>query len=146
MEVDSDALDAKLQAFEAAIDKSDPAQVQLLEEMREHTRRLHQARGDWNKPSTFRNWNDPAPRPQATAPLAIESYRWAHIVLRYRHPKQQCLVNILPTTAYREYKNHIAKESHPVGLLAQGVAPKLLEGPAPPPPGPPSDVGGSPPS
>ena len=68
-------LDDELKRFEARVDRSDPAQVQALEQMREHTRRLHQVRGDWNKPSTFRNWNEAGPRPTATAPLAIESYR-----------------------------------------------------------------------
>lgn len=73
--LESQALDEQLKRFEASTDKNDPEQLQLLEEMREHTRRLHQARGDWNKPSTFRNWNDPTPRETTTAPLAIESYR-----------------------------------------------------------------------
>jgi hypothetical protein len=73
--LESQALDEQLKLFEAAIDKNDPEQMKLLEEMREHTRRLHQARGDWNTPSTFRNWNDPTPRDSTTAPLAIESYR-----------------------------------------------------------------------
>lgn len=76
MESTSEDLIAKLRAFEAVVDKNDPAQVQLLEEMREHTRRLRQARGDWNKPSTFRNWNESTARTDtARAPLAIESYR-----------------------------------------------------------------------
>jgi hypothetical protein len=73
--LESEALDEQLKRFEASIDKNDPEQLKLLEEMREHTRRLHQARGDWNKPSTFRNWNDPTPRESTTAPLAVESYR-----------------------------------------------------------------------
>ena len=73
--LESEALDEQLRRFEAAIDKTDPEQMQLLEQMKEHTRRLHQARGDWNKKSTFRNWNDPTSRAETTAPLAIESYR-----------------------------------------------------------------------
>jgi hypothetical protein len=73
--LESRALDEQLKRFEASIDKNNPEQLKLFEEMREHTRRLHQARGDWNKPSTFRNWNDPTPRETTTAPLAIESYR-----------------------------------------------------------------------
>ena len=45
--------------------------------MREHTREIHLARGTWNKPSTFRNWNSyggPAPG-KAKKPLEIDSYR-----------------------------------------------------------------------
>ena len=75
IQVSSDDLDEHLRRFEASIDKNDPEQIKLLDAMREHTRRLHQARGDWNTPSTFRNWNDPMPRAETTAPLAIESYR-----------------------------------------------------------------------
>ena len=76
-QLESKALDEKLRKFEESIDKSNPDHVEMLEQMREHTRRLHQARGDWNKPGTFRNWNDPTPRAETTAPLAIESYRQA---------------------------------------------------------------------
>jgi len=73
---ESDAIDEKLRTFEAIVDKNDPDQVRLLEEMREHTRRLHQVRGDWNTPSTFRNWNDPSTRPEASRdPLSIEAFR-----------------------------------------------------------------------
>lgn len=69
-------MDEALADFEARCDKSDPDQVALLEAMREHTRRLHQSRGDWNRPNTRRNCNSAAPRDKATAPQAIESFRW----------------------------------------------------------------------
>jgi hypothetical protein len=68
-------IDAMVAAFEARCDKSDPAQLTMLEEMKQHTRRLHQARGDWNKPNARRNWNSAAKRQDATAPLQIASYR-----------------------------------------------------------------------
>lgn len=70
-----DDIDTQLQMFEAAIDKSDPEQMKLLDQMKLHTKRLHQARGDWNNPNNPRLWNDPTPQEQATAPLAIDSYR-----------------------------------------------------------------------
>lgn len=73
-------IDAALRKFESTIDKSDPEQVKLLEEMREHTRRLHQIRGDWNKSTTFRNWNDPSPRSTTAPPLSIESYRSVQVL------------------------------------------------------------------
>lgn len=68
-------IDQVLAEFEARCDLSDPQQHAMLEAMKEHTRRLHQARGDWNKPNSRRNWNAPAPRDKATAPLAIDAYR-----------------------------------------------------------------------
>ncbi len=97
-------IDAKLRAFEALVDARDPAQAAALEVMREHTRRLHQARGDWDQPSTFRCWNDPAPRATATAPLQIEHYR--------------------------EYKEHVARERELRALLGR-PAPALEGRPAP---------------
>jgi hypothetical protein len=107
---DEEDIDARLRAFEALVDARDPAQAAALEAMREHTRRLHQARGDWNRPSTFRCWNDPAPRATATAPLQIEHYR--------------------------EYKEHVARERELRALLGRSApalegraAPAALEAP-----------------
>lgn len=68
-------IDQVLAEFEARCDLSDPQQQDMLEAMKEHTRRLHQVRGDWNKPNSRRNWNAPLPRDKATAPLAIDEYR-----------------------------------------------------------------------
>ena len=69
-------MDAKLEMFEKIVDKNDPEQMKMLEDMREHTRRLHQIRGDWNRPSSFRNWNDPVPtNVDPKKPLSVESYR-----------------------------------------------------------------------
>ena len=70
----ADPLDQELARFEAVADPRDPEQVALLAQMREHTRRLHQARGDWSEPSCDRNWNSTRPPAKATAPLAIDSY------------------------------------------------------------------------
>ena len=79
-----DSMDAKLEMFEKVIDKNDPEQMKMLEDMREHTRRLHQIRGDWNKPSSFRNWNDPVPKNvQVKKPLSIESYRYVLFEVTY---------------------------------------------------------------
>jgi len=72
-----DSMDAKLEIFEKMVDKNDPEQMKMLEDMREHTRRLHQIRGDWNRPSSFRNWNDPVPKNMPSKkPLSVESYRY----------------------------------------------------------------------
>jgi hypothetical protein len=71
-------MDAKLEMFEELVDKNDPEQMKMLEDMREHTRRLHQIRGDWNRPSSFRSWNDPVPKNvEPKKPLSVESYRYA---------------------------------------------------------------------
>lgn len=72
-----DSLAAELARFEALVDSSDPQQAALLEEMREHTRRLRQARGDWNAPSTHRNWNSAKLPEKARPPLEDASYRRA---------------------------------------------------------------------
>lgn len=68
-------MDGVLAEFEARCDRSDPDQLAMLEQMRAHTRRLHQQRGDWNKPNTRRNCNSAAPRTTTTAPKAIAAYR-----------------------------------------------------------------------
>mmetsp|Transcript_4825 Transcript_4825/g.12666 ORF Transcript_4825/g.12666 Transcript_4825/m.12666 type:complete len:86 (+) Transcript_4825:236-493(+) len=66
-----------LAEFERKVDKDDPAQMEALKEMKEHTRRLHLARGTWEKPSTFRNWNNYGGLfdPGTKKPHEIESYR-----------------------------------------------------------------------
>jgi hypothetical protein len=79
-----DPLDLDVERFEALVDKDNPEQMSLLETIREQTRRLHQARGDWNKNSNYRIWNDPKPRVDATPPLRIESYRWGGEEARLR--------------------------------------------------------------
>jgi len=70
-------LDGTIADFEKLIDKNDPEQVKMLEEMKKHTAMLHRARGDWNKPNTFRHWNDPAPKNlPKRLPMASETYRY----------------------------------------------------------------------
>lgn len=51
---------------------------QLLEQIRAQTLRLCQARGDFDKPSTFRSWNQPQDLSEP-GPLALNSYRWKAI-------------------------------------------------------------------
>ncbi|KAI3430800.1 hypothetical protein D9Q98_009212 [Chlorella vulgaris] len=92
-------MDGVLAEFEARCDRSDPDQLAMLEQMRAHTRRLHQQRGDWNKPNTRRNCNSAAPRTTTTAPKAI--------------------------AAYRDYKQHVAKETAWQQLQQQRKAPML---------------------
>ena len=59
-------LSAALRDFEARCDKSDPQQVELLQQMRDHTRRLQRA--EWGRPgNTRRNWNAATPT-KATKP------------------------------------------------------------------------------
>ena len=70
-------MDEAVARFEAAADPSDPQQAAMLAAIKEHTRRLHQARGDWNAPSNYRNWNNPQMVDKAKPPEAIESYRRA---------------------------------------------------------------------
>ncbi len=71
-----DEMDMDVQRFESMIDKNDPDQVKMLEEIKEHTRRLHQLRGDWNKPSTHRNWNSSKVPELTKAPIEDDSYRY----------------------------------------------------------------------
>ena len=59
-----DQLQAKLSEFESMIDRNDPEQVKMLEEMRRHTALLKQRRGDWE---------DPANKTQAAKRLPMES-------------------------------------------------------------------------
>lgn len=68
-------LGEKLKIFESMVDSNDPEQMALLEEMRMHTRRLRQARGEWNKPSDFRNWNEMKGYSVGKKPHEVESYR-----------------------------------------------------------------------
>ena len=103
-ESSSTDIDEKLRQFEQLIDKNDPEQVKMLEEMKKHTKMLHQVRGDWNSPNTFRHWNDPCPENvPAMIPLASESYR--------------------------EYKNHVLQEKQSLLEIAAGVEPPRLMGP-----------------
>lgn len=70
-----DSLEAELSRFRERVDRSDPAQVALLKQMEEHSRRLAQVRGQWDAPSWDRSWNDPRPPEKAPPPSAIESYK-----------------------------------------------------------------------
>lgn len=49
--------------------------VQLLEEVRRHTMRLHQARGDWDRLTSARSWNADTVPAKETPPLELESYK-----------------------------------------------------------------------
>jgi uncharacterized protein HemX len=73
--MDSKGLAQRLARFEEQIDKSDHEQIKLLDEMKEHTRRLSQARGDWNVASMDRSWNNPNPSSTTQPPQAIDSYK-----------------------------------------------------------------------
>lgn len=92
-------IDARLKHFESIIDKNDPEQVKMLEEMKKHTSMLHHTRGDWNKPNTFRHWNEPAPA-GAIKRIPLES------------------------ETYREYKEYTARENTPL-LEFAGEQPRL---------------------
>ena len=49
--------------------------VQLLEEVRRHTMRLHQARGDWDRLTSARSWNADTVPAKETPPLELSSYK-----------------------------------------------------------------------
>ncbi len=70
-----DAMDVDVRRFESVIDKNDPEQLKLLEEIKEHTRMLHKARGDWNAPSSHRNWNSSKLPEKSKPPIEDDSYR-----------------------------------------------------------------------
>lgn len=78
---DQEDLDAMLSSFRARCDPTDPEQAAMLAAMEEHTRRLHQARGDWERPNNRRNWNSPAKGGRAKPPAAIESLRCVDVML-----------------------------------------------------------------
>jgi hypothetical protein len=97
-DVDMDvSIDEKLKKFEAIIDRNDPEQVSMLEDMRKHTALLHRARGDWSddRHRTFRTYNDPGTK-YAAKRLPMES------------------------ESYRLYKNHVAEESQSLLSIARG--------------------------
>ena len=93
----TDQLQAKLLEFESMIDKDNPEQVKMLEEMKRHTALLKQRRGDWEDPKnkTFRTYNEPGTA-QAAKRLPMES------------------------EAYRNYKNHVMEESQSLLSIARG--------------------------
>ena len=69
-------LQAALAEFAARCDPNDPEQVAMLEQMKEHTRRLAQLRGDWEKPGSAgsrRLWN--SAKAKTPAPAAIQSLK-----------------------------------------------------------------------
>mmetsp|Transcript_15698 Transcript_15698/g.30130 ORF Transcript_15698/g.30130 Transcript_15698/m.30130 type:complete len:162 (-) Transcript_15698:292-777(-) len=68
-------LRTRLKAFEARVNFEDPEQVAVLEEMREHTRRLDQQRGVWDKrgaPGGKGDWNEF--KNHNETPKLLESY------------------------------------------------------------------------
>ena len=75
---DLGVLESRVSAFERALAGREPSaeEASLLQEMKEHVRALHIARGTWNAPSTFRNWNNYGGvfEPKARRPEEIESY------------------------------------------------------------------------
>ncbi len=93
----TDQLQAKLTEFESMIDKNNPEQVKMLEEMRRHTALLQQRRGEWEDPANkmFRTYNEPGTT-QAAKRLPMES------------------------EAYRNYKNHLMEESQSLLSIARG--------------------------
>lgn len=88
-------VDEKLRHFEKMIDKNDPEQVKMLEEMKKHTSMLHHVRGDWNKPNTFRHWNE------TSAANAVK-----------RIPME--------SETYKKYKEHMMLENTPLLEIAVG--------------------------
>jgi hypothetical protein len=93
----TDELDAKLAQFESIIDKSDPEQVKMFEEMKRHTALLKHGRGEWEDPKnrTFRTYNEPGTA-FAAKRLPMES------------------------EAYRNYKNHVLEENQSLLSIARG--------------------------
>lgn len=96
-------VDEQLKQFEKLIDMNDPEQVKMLAEMKKHTSMLHHIRGDWNKPNTFRHWNEP------TSTSSIK-----------RIPME--------SETYREYKKHLVQENTPLLEIAAagGECPRIL--------------------
>jgi len=72
-------LEQRLADFEKRMDKNDPDQCKLLREMKSLTKDVNKARGakEWNKPSTFRNWNnyENSFQPKTKKPLEVDAYR-----------------------------------------------------------------------
>lgn len=93
-------VDERVKHFERLIDKNDPEQVKMLEEMKKHTSLLHHVRGDWNKPNTFRHWNEPLSE-DAIKRIPMES------------------------ETYRKYKEHMIRENTPLLEIAMGQGQSL---------------------
>ena len=131
----ADPLDAALARFEAVADASDPHQQRLLHEMREHTRRLHQARGDWERPGDERSWNSAAPRGEARPPLADEAYRWGAAAGAPLHapshppsslPGTLVMRRVLSSLTRSAYKEQVAKEARRQQPQLGAPPPRLL--------------------
>lgn len=100
---DFESMAKKVRSFEERMDKNDPEQVevwhmcctgragnklsiskkwlierllQLLEQMKQHTRQLARLRGEWDRPSVHRDWNDPKATRNEQPPLQIEAFRY----------------------------------------------------------------------
>lgn len=72
---------ASVRYFESRIDQSNAEQVEMLQRMKEQVRRLRQLRGDWDKPSNDRDWNDETLPLESKAPMAIDSFRCDGLVM-----------------------------------------------------------------
>jgi succinate dehydrogenase flavin-adding protein (antitoxin of CptAB toxin-antitoxin module) len=96
-------VDERLRHFETLIDKNDPEQVKMFEEMKRHTSMLHHVRGDWNKPNTFRHWNESSTA-NSVKRIPMES------------------------ETYKKYKEHMKLEDTPLLDIAMGgeQCPRIL--------------------
>jgi hypothetical protein len=69
--------------------------LQLLRVIRSETRHLHRLRGEWDKPSTHRSWNDPKAAVPQQAPLAIEDFRSSSLMAGFLLTENECLTDWL---------------------------------------------------
>lgn len=136
-----DPLDEALARFEAAADPKDPQQAELLAAMREHTLRLHQARGDWCQPSTDRCWNSTKPPAKARKPLEVESYRYLAYDRAFGFTSMAaglpttsialsvvpCMYLMLLSPVHRAYKQHLSASAPPALLMKRGDVEKQLD-------------------
>jgi hypothetical protein len=74
MDSEEQSIDKRLGYFEAVVNMEDAAQADLLQRIKELTGSIHQARGDWNTPSTQRNWNAGPDPKQKTPKKSLEYF------------------------------------------------------------------------
>ena len=67
---------------------------QLLQEMKELTAQIEYNRGDWNRITSFRNWNEYRP-PVFKPPMAIESLRLLSFSCKHYFTESDNLMGIL---------------------------------------------------
>ena len=138
----SSELEARIAQFEALVDKNDPEQVKMLEDMKRHTALLKKGRGEWDDEAKNR-WavNSTEARSHALtlslAPRASFVRSLARSFRTYNDPgtgAAQAPKRLpMESASYRAYKNHVIEEGQSLLSIARGEdVPRIEAGARPP--------------